>query len=74
MTNKRWKKATLFFFTIALMLGMYYLAHLAHAGNTDSDSQTVDGATASATATGYSFVQNDGYDIWTPWAGFSCML
>ena len=71
MMNKRWKKATLFFLTIALLLGMYYLTYAVDA---DSDSKTVDGVTASATATGYSYAQNNGYHIWTAWAGFSASL
>ncbi len=72
MMNKRWKKATLFFLTIALMLG-FQSHHLSHA-ETDTDSST-DGTSVSATATGYkSGPDYYGHYHWTAWAGFSASL
>jgi hypothetical protein len=70
MFASRGFKAALFFLTIALMLG--FQSH--HLSNAEQDDDSVDGASCSATATGWNTRQSNGLASWTAWAGFSARL
>ena len=62
MLNARGFKATLFFLTIALMLG--FQSH--HLSNAEHDEDVVGNTSCSAVATGW-----DNGPAWIAWAGFS---
>ena len=64
MMNKRWKKATLFFLTVALVFG-FQSHHFSTA-----DMNTAGGVTCNTLATGFCKAAGNGMYVWTAWADY----